>query len=47
MYEFAYNDVVEDSHQTLRARERAGQRVDQLDPRRQLVARELPPRMAQ
>jgi flagellar protein FlaF len=23
MYEFAYNDVVEDSHQTLRARERA------------------------
>jgi flagellar biosynthesis activator protein FlaF len=23
MYEFAYNDVIEDSHQTLRARERA------------------------
>jgi flagellar biosynthesis regulator FlaF len=22
MYEFAYNDVVEDSHQTMRARER-------------------------
>ena len=23
MYEFAYNDVIEDSHQTMRARERA------------------------
>lgn len=23
MYEFAYNDVIEDSHQTLRAREQA------------------------